>query len=166
MTEESTLALKTGPLLFPGIAHRPHDGWRLWPRGRPLGRTDRTPHRSSNGSRGTCQASARVIRACRRDTVDPNQKTMMVQSGWRRSSGLHQGWHHRRELASDHRRRANRRPCAGIDQTRQIAPHLRCSPHGNVSYLIGAFSRAASLSTSSGGRSEVIQNCGGTGSRW
>jgi len=57
-------------------------------------------------------------------------------------------------------------PCAGIDQTRQIAPHLRCSPHGNVSYLIGAFSRAASLSTSSGGRSEVIQNCGGTGSRW
>src|SRR5580692_11469530 len=37
-------------------------------------------HRSSNGSRGTCQASAPVIPTCRRDTVDPHQKTMMVQS--------------------------------------------------------------------------------------
>src|ERR1700730_4892113 len=42
--------------------------------------SDRTPHRSSNGSRGTCHASAPVIPACRRDTVDPHQKTMMVQS--------------------------------------------------------------------------------------
>src|ERR1700686_4011803 len=30
--------------------------------------------------RVTCQASAPVIPACRRDTVDPHQKTMMVQS--------------------------------------------------------------------------------------
>lgn len=47
-TEESTLALKTGPLLFPGVAHRPHDGWRLWPRGCPLGRIEhRTVHRTA-----------------------------------------------------------------------------------------------------------------------
>src|ERR1700736_5167981 len=31
-------------------------------------------------SRETCQASSPVIPACRRDTVDPHQKTMMVQS--------------------------------------------------------------------------------------
>ena len=47
-TEESTLALKTGPLLFPGVAHRPHDGWRLWPQGCPLGRIEhRTVHRTA-----------------------------------------------------------------------------------------------------------------------
>ena len=47
-TEESTLALRTGPLLFPGVAHRPHDGWRLWPRGCSLGRIEhRIVHRTA-----------------------------------------------------------------------------------------------------------------------
>src|SRR5580692_4729608 len=78
-TEESTLALKTGPLLFPGVAHRPHDGWRLWPRGCPLGRIEhRTVHRTAAEERA--KPSGSVLPACRRDTVDPHQKTMMVQS--------------------------------------------------------------------------------------
>jgi hypothetical protein len=43
---------------------------------------------------------------------------------------LHRRRH--RELASDHRRRANRRPCAAIGQTCQIVQRLRCSPHGHA----------------------------------
>jgi len=50
----------------------------LWPRGCPLGRIEhRTVHQTEPRN---VPSLGSVIPACRRDTVDPHQKTMMVQS--------------------------------------------------------------------------------------